>query len=311
MISEKVLGAYASVGALDASAQAEWYRRAGREWGIDCFEIPMLAGAAMAPELVQAFSEMRASLVVTLVAQWATKGQGNPAYGLSSLEESSRQEAIVDVCSVLQQCRALSEQGVEIRNVVVHTGQRAGKPIPHAIAFYRSLVQLRGTVAGLLPETVLAVELADSRPPDHPIPFPASKKGSLRLGCLISTLATVNREVGPGHPIPIVVNWGRVLIDGDDPLASIGEILASDVPLAGVIMSGAGASAQGFTDSHNSHLDPDSGFAEADAAACASTLASSPRSTFIGMKCSVAKGDGEVSVEEVLTAQANVLNDVA
>ncbi len=310
MISEKVLGAYASVGSLSGQEQAEWYKRAQRDWGISCFEIPLLGGVAMAPELVEAFSEMKSSLVVTLVAQWATKGQGNPAYGLSSLEESSRQEALVDAASVVRQCRALSEQGIQIRNIVVHTGQRMGKPIPHAISFYRSLVQLRSAVAGVLPESVLAVELTDSRPPEHPIAFPASKKASLKLACLISTLATVNREVGPGHPIPLVVNWGRVLINEDDPLASIKEILDSDVPLAGVIMSGAGASEQGFSDSHNSHLDPDSGFTEADASACASALASSSQSTFIGMKCSVAKGGDKVSVEEVLTAQAKVLNDV-
>ena len=37
MISEKVLGAYASVGSLSPAEQAEWYKRAQREWGINCF----------------------------------------------------------------------------------------------------------------------------------------------------------------------------------------------------------------------------------------------------------------------------------
>lgn len=120
----------------------------------------------------------------------------------------------------------------------------------------------------------------------------------------------LSKEVVPGHPIHFIVNWGRLLINGDQPLSSIDQILESEVPLAGVILSGAGPSAEGFTDSHNSHLDPDGGFTEADAMACASGLKSNPQPIFIGMKCSTTKGEEQLSVEEVFTAQTELLNRI-
>ena len=77
MISDKVLGVYAAVGSLDPVKQAEWYDIAAKEWNINTFEIPLLGGVPMATELAKIFSENASSLVVTLVALWATKGQGN------------------------------------------------------------------------------------------------------------------------------------------------------------------------------------------------------------------------------------------
>ena len=177
MITEKVLGAYTIVGTLSPTEQANWYRKAVEEWNISTFEVPILAGVPLVPEVVDVFTELSASLVVTLVAQWATVGQKNPAYGLSSLDESSRQAAIVDACSSLQQCATLSEGGVHIRNVFVHTGGRSGETIPHAIAFHQSLIHLREPAAAILPDTTLAVEVTDSLPSDHPIPFPCSQEG--------------------------------------------------------------------------------------------------------------------------------------
>ena len=310
MIAEKVLGAYAAIGSLSPAEQAGWYCKAAQEWEINTFEVPLLAGVPLAPELVEAFAGLPASLVVTLVAQWATSGQNNPSYGLSSLDEPSRQTAVLDTYSVLQQCTALSQQGIRIRNVVVHTGQRSGQAIPHAVAFYRSLVDLRQSVDAVLPNCTLAVEVTDSLPRDHPIPFPAAKKASLGLSSLIEVLTTVNREDVPGHPISLMVNWGRVLINGDSPLSCIHQILESEVSLTGVVLSGAGASANGFIDSHNSHLDPHSGFTAADAMACASALDTSSQPIFLGMKCSLARGSEQLSAEEVLTAQAELLNQV-
>ena len=308
MIDNKVLGAYASVGTLSAAEQAEWYGKAAREWGIDTFEIPLLAGMPMAPELVEVFAEVSASLVVTMVAQWATTGQGNPAYGLSSLDEVARRTALLDAQSILQQCYSLSQQGVGIRCVEAHTGQGTGGGIAHAIALHRSLGELRQAVGALLPDCGLAVEVVDSRPADHPIAFPASKKSSLTLPELIQAVAAVNRESGAS--VSLITNWGRLLINGDEPLEAIGQILQSEVPLAGVILSGAGASPEGFKDSHNSHLDPESGFTAADFTACAEVLQASPDPLFIGTKCSVASGGDPLSIEAVLTAQAELLNQV-
>ena len=310
MITEKVLGAYTIVGTLSPTEQANWYRKAVEEWNISAFEVPILAGVPLASEIVDIFTELSTSLVVTLVAQWATVGQKNPAYGLSSLEESSRQAAVVDACSSLQQCMALSESGIRIRNVFVHTGGRSGETIPHAIAFHQSLTDLRQLASAILPDTTLAVEVTDSLPPDHPIPFPAAKKASLTLDDLIQILSFVNRESVSGQPIALMVNWGRLLVNGDVPLSGVNQILESEVPLSGVILSGAGPSTDGFTDSHNSHLDPQSGFTLEDAMSCASVLASSPQPIFLGTKCSTAKGDEQLSVETVLTAQAELLNQV-
>ena len=261
MITEKVLGAYTIVGTLSPTEQADWYRKAVEEWNISTFEVPILAGVPLVPEVVDVFTELSASLVVTLVAQWATVGQKNPAYGLSSLDESSRQAAIVDACSSLQQCATLSEGGVRIRNVFVHTGGRSGETIPHAIAFHQSLIHLRELAASILPDTTLAVEVTDSLPSDHPIPFPAAKKASLTLSDLIQILSFVNREGASGHPIGLMVNWGRLLVNGDVPLSKPTpdsgirkcrcQVLFCPEPVP---------SADGFTDSHNSHLDPQSGF---------------------------------------------------
>jgi hypothetical protein len=237
-------------------------------------------------------------------------GQKDPSYGFASLNEASRQATLMDACAALQPCRSLSEQGVRIRNVVVQTGQRAGGAIPHAISFYRSLVDLHGILSAVLPDTALAVEVTDTLPLDHPIPFPAAKKASLGLTELIRTLAAVNRVVAPGKPISLMVNWGRLLVNGDRPLDGVQQILASEVPLAGVILSGAGASPNGFMDSHNSHLDPDSGFTIVDLSNCAAVLKASSQPSFLGMKCSRAKGSEQVSVEEVLAAQAKLLGQV-
>jgi len=311
MIADKVLGAYASVGSLSPAEQAEWYRKVSQKWGINTFEIPFLAGVPLPGELVETFIELRASLVVTLVAQGATRGVKNPVYGLSSAEESARLTAVLDACSVLHQCGLLAENGVRIRNLVVHAGQRSGHPLRQAIAFSRSLTDLRQKMAALFPDCALTVEVTDCLPADHPIPFPAAKKASLPLPDLIETVASVNQQTDSAGPIPLMVNWGRLLINGDNPLATLNQILDSAVPLTGVILSGAGATAEGFRDSHNSHLDPESGFTTADAEACATALKSNPQSTFLGMKCSRATATGEVSVEEVLSAQAELLNQLA
>ena len=310
MIAGKVLGAYASVGQLPPTEQAEWYRKATGEWGIDTFEIPILAGVPLASEIVDVLIEVEASLVVTLVAQWATVGQKSPAYGLSSVEESFRQTAILDAYAVAQQCQSLSERGIHIRHMVLHTGQRCGETIPHAIAFYRSLVDLRQLVTDALPDCRLAVEVTDSLPSNHPTPFPAAKKAALTLTSLIQTLTTVNQKNVSSYPIPLIVNWGRLLVNGTPPLSGIEQILASNVHLAGVILSGAGASENGFLDSHNSHLDPESGFGTMDARSCASVLESSDEPIFVGMKCSNAKGREQLSVAEVMAAQAELLDQI-
>ena len=310
MLIEHVMGVYAAVGALGAEEQADWYKRVAREWGIGTFEMPLMAGAPLAPELAEAFAKISASLVVTLVAQWAVTGQTHSAYGLGSLDDDARELAVLDTYSVLQQCATLAQCGVRIRNVVVQVGCRAGEAMPHGIAFYRSLVDLRERIALNLPDAALAVEVTDDLPPDHPIPFPAAKKAALTLSELIQVVGAVNRARLPGHSVSLLVNWGRLLVNGDDPLAGIEQILASEVPLSGVILSGAGASPEGFRDAHNSHLDPDSGFGASDAEACASVLKAHAQPMFLGMKCSRAKGEEEVSVEEVLQAQAELMAQV-
>ena len=308
MITEKVLGAYTIVGTLSPTEQADWYRRAIEEWNINTFEVPILAGVPLVPEVVDVLTELSASIVATFVAQWATAGQKNPAYGLSALDESSRQTALVDTCSSLQQCMTLSEAGIRVRNVFVHTGGRSGETILHAIAFHKSLTHLHQLTTSILPDTTLAVEVTDWLPSDHPIPFPAAKKASLTLSDLIEILSFVNGGNASGNSIALMVNWGRLLVNGDVPLSGIHQILESDVPLSGVILSGAGPSADGFTDSHNSHLDPQSGFTEADALSCAAVLDSSAQPMFLGTKCSTAKGDEELPVQTVLIAQAELLN---
>lgn len=307
MISPKVLGAYAAFGSLSASEQAAWYSKAATEWNIKTFELPIFPEQALPPELVEVFSQVGASIVGTMVANWAGKGQADPAYGLSSTVESARRHALQDAQSVLQQCVDLRAKGVGVRAVAVHTGQRTGGIIEHGIALHRSLSELAQVAQTALPDGELTLEVADSLPVDHAIAFPAAKKAALDVDAVIQVLAAVNGGV-EGTPVSLMLNWGRMLINGDRPLDVIDRVLSSGTPLCGVILSGAGASPNGFMDSHNSHLDPDSGFTADDARECAAVLTASSQSSFLGTKCSVKKGDGEVSVEEVLAAQAELLN---
>ena len=307
MISTKVLGAYAAILPLPPAEQASWYRKAAQDWGINTFEIPLLANTPLAPELAENFAEVSASLVVTLVAQWASAGQANPAYGLASPQENARRAALLDATSVLQQATALTGQGIAIRNIAVHTGQHLGSTIAHAIAFYRSLTALKGLMATALPDTALSVEITDSLPLDHPIAFPGAKKASLDLDALSQILGAVNNDT-PDRPVSLIVNWGRLLINGDVPLDIVNQILVSEIPLAGVILSGADATPNGFADAHNSHLDPNSGFTTKDAQACAAALNASTDSIFMGTKYGRKKGDSQLSVEEILNAQAELLS---
>ena len=307
MISEKVLGAYAAVGALSPSEQAGWYRKAATEWNIKTFEVPLFPGQPLSSELVEVFSDTGASIVGTMVALWAGKGQADPAYGLASTVESARRQALLDAQAVLQQCLDLSAEGVGVKVLAVHTGQGTGGVIEHGIALHHSLSELGKAAQTALPGGELALEVADSRPADHPIPFPAAKKSSLDVDALIQVLAAVNAELD-GTPVAVMLNWGRMLINGDRPLDIIERVLTSDTRLAGVILSGAGASPDGFVDSHNSHLDPDSGFSADDAHQCAAALTASAQSSFLGTKCSVKKGDGALTVDEVLAAQVELLN---
>lgn len=309
MISDKVLGAYAAVGALAPSEQAEWYSRACSEWKIDTFEIPLLGGVSLAPEIVEVLADSSASLVVTMVAQWATKGQQAPGYGLSALDEGLRREALLDVQSAIQQCLTLQRAGIGIRAIELHTGRRTGSAVAHALSFARSLLELGGAAAAALPECEFTVEVTDSLPPEHPIAFPGAKKASLTTEELIEAVAAVNRAA-PFLPISLVLNWGRLLINGDRPLDVVGQVLASPVPLGGVILSGANPTPDGFADAHNSHLDPGGGFTEEDGRACVEVLRTARGSTFIGMKCGVTSSTGELTPEQVLAAEAEFLNSV-
>ena len=309
MISDKVLGAYAAVGSLAPSEQAEWYARACSEWKIDTFEIPLLGGVHLAPEIVEVLADSSASLVVTMVAQWATKGQQAPGYGLSALDEGLRREALLDVQSAIQQCLTLQRAGIGIRAIELHTGRRTGSAVAHAVSFARSLLELGGAAAAALPECELTVEVTDSLPPEHPIAFPGAKKASLRTEELIEAVAAVNR-VAPCLPLSLVLNWGRLLINGDRPLEVVEQVLASPVPLGGVILSGANPTPDGFADAHNSHLDPGGGFTEEDGRACAEVLQAAAGPSFIGMKCGVTSSTGELTPEQVLAAEVEFLNSV-
>ena len=267
MITEKVLGAYAAIGTLPPAEQARWYRHAAQEWGIKAFEIPLLAGSPLPPELVETFADISASLVVTLVAQWATLGQEHPKYGLGSADESARTAALADAREVLDHCTELAQNNIRICHLETHSGQRCGSTLAHGLALYRSLAELKDQIESTLPQTHLTLELTDNLPADHPIAFPGAKKACLNQDNAIEVLNALNQSAD--KPVGLIINWGRLLINGDKPLVNIGQILDSQVPLAGVILSGAGATPHGFADSHNSHLDPASGFSAEDAQACA------------------------------------------
>ncbi len=309
MIDEKVLGVYPSVGTLTPAEQAEWYRKVAKEWGINCFEIPLLAGQPLAPELAEELKSLSSSIVVTMVTQLAIVGQQDTSYGLAAINETSRATAVVDIQSAIQQAVGLSKAGIRVRAIAVHVGRRSGDFISHAIAFYRSLVELKTTLAAVLGDTVLSVEITDSCPDDHPIPFPAAKKAPLDTHQVLQTVATVNRETN-GRDVSMVANIGRFIVNGDDPIAALESLLTAGVPFEGVIMSGAGASKDGFTDSHNSHLDPDCNFTAEDGKSCADLIAASSHRSFVGTKNSVATNKDELTTAEVIAAQAELLNSI-
>jgi hypothetical protein len=317
MITGKVLGAYGCIGTLsptelEPTKQVIWYRRAVDEWGFDHFEVPFVAGAPMAGELADFFAETRSSLVATLMVQWAVTGPGYPEYGLASLDETARQRAFVDAASIVRELVGLQARSIGISHLAVQAGQRMGDPIAHAIAFHRSLVDLDRIVARVLPETILVAENTDTRPSDYPVATPGSKRSALDVDALVQIVGAVNRDLDPGRSVGLMLNWGRLLVDRVDPLATVERALASEAPVVGVILSGARPTPKGLRDSHNSHLDPDSGFAAEDAFACAAALRASPQRAFIGMKCSCAKGDDEfaLTADLVLPAQAELLNRI-
>ena len=317
MIAEKVLGAYAAIGTmspteLPISEQVMWYRRAVEEWDISHFEIPLLAGAPLPSELTEYFAAARVTLVVTLIAQWARAGQENAAYGFSSLDERDRTAAIVDADTVLSECAALEKRGVHVRNLIVQTGRRMGAAIQHAIAFHKSLVTFVGALDAVLPEAQLAVEPTDTRPDDYGIAFPGAKRSSLDAQAILETIVAVNMHVPQEKKVGILINSGRLILDGLSTLETIERVLGSEVPLVGVIFSGARPTPFGFRDSHNCHLDPESGFTADDAVACVAALKRSSSPSFVGMKCSCAKGNDEFGyeIDEVLGAQAALLRQL-
>ena len=307
MISDKVLGAYAAVGALSPSEQAEWYTKACSEWNIDTFEIPLLGGVPLAPELVEALAAGSASLVVTMVAQWATKGQENPGYGLSSLDEGLRREALLDVQSAIEAVPGPSAtRGIGIRALELHTGRRTGSAVAHAVFLRAESAGARGG-GGRGPAGMRADRRGDRQSAAR-APHRVSREPR-RRPCkqeeLIEAVAEVNKAL-PGRPISLVLNWGRLLINGDRPLEVVEQVLESRAPLGGVILSGANPTPDGFADAHNSHLDPGSGFTAADGRACAEALQAADDSCFIGMKCGVTSSAGELTPEQVLAAEAGV-----
>jgi len=317
MLIEKVLGAYGCIGTLSPTElppaeQVVWYRRAVGEWGFNTFEVPFVAGAPMAPELAEFFAGNRSSLVATLMVQWAVTGPKYPEYGLASPDETARQTAFMDAVAIVYELAGLRARGIQIRNLAVQAGQRLGSPIAHAIAFHRSLVDLNRLIARVLPGTVLVVENTDTRPSDYPVATPGSKRSALDVDALLEVAGAVNREVGADPAVGLMINWGRLLVDKVDPLATVKRALSSDVPFVGVILSGARPTPKGLRDSHNSHLDPESGFTAEDAFACAAALRDSPHPAFIGMKCSCAKGDDEfaLTADQVLPAEAELLNRI-
>ncbi len=248
--------------------------------------------------------------MVTLVAQWATKGQEQINYGLGSADECARRQALLDAQSVIQQCLQLQQSGIDVVGLEVHVGQRCGGTAGHAVSLHRSLLELRGVLSQVLPFCRLGVEITDSLPADHATTFPAAKKAALTTAELVDVVAAANS--GRESPVGVIVNWGRLLINGDEPLRLVEELssTSSATPLAGVILSGAEATENGFADAHNSHLDPKSGFSLRDAEACAQLLTGSAQPTFIGMKCSGKRaGASELKPEEVLAAQAEFLAD--
>ena len=317
MLVEKVLGAYGCIGTLSPTElapaeQVVWYRRAVQEWEFTTFEVPFVAGAPMAPELAEFFSGTGSLLVATLMVQWAVTGPKYPAYGLASPDETARQSAFMDTVTIVHELVGLRARGIGIRNLAVQAGQRMGEPIAHAIAFHRSLVDLSRLVARVLPGTVLVVENTDTRPSDYPVATPGSKRSALDVDALIEVAGAVNRVVGSDHHVGLMINWGRLLVDRVDPLTTVERALSADVPMVGVILSGARPTPKGLRDSHNSHLDPESGFTAEDAFACAAVLRGSSHPAFIGMKCSCAKGDDEfgLTADQVLPAEAELLNRI-
>ena len=105
MITEKVLGAYTIVGTLSPTEQADWYRKAVEEWNIKTFEVPILAGVPLVPEIVDVFTELSASLVVN--ALWRSGRQlVKRIQHTDCLHWTKRlvKQRLVDACSSLQQC---------------------------------------------------------------------------------------------------------------------------------------------------------------------------------------------------------------
>jgi len=123
----------------------------------------------------------------------------NLNYGLASLDESGRQQAIADVIEVLNNGDRLAqqEQRARLKAIQIHSAPRVGNSSLQALETSLSyLVAHAGSVN-------MAIEHCDVLRPGHPF-----EKGFLELADEIEVIQQLNSD-----QLGVTINWGRSAIE--------------------------------------------------------------------------------------------------
>lgn len=154
-------------------------------------------------------------LVVSLVPSMMPALGRNPAYGLASSDEASRQEALADVARARDLARILADEYGTRRVAAIEVHSAPGPRGGSRSAFERSLSEiLDWDLAG----AELLVEHCDAY-----VPGQTPAKGFFRLA---DEIEAVQSFALPPDVLGMSLNWGRSAIEGHGPDLALEHIAA-------------------------------------------------------------------------------------
>lgn len=186
--------------------------------------------------------------VVTNIPGTLRNGRGDPSYGLASIDESSRQQAILDVKTLYQQVTRLQQStGAQaVRAVELQSAPRAVGNASSAASLADSLTEIASWNWGAIQ---LSLEHADALVASH-----APEKGFLSLE--EEYRSTSEASIRSGRRVKQNLNWARSAIEArstSGPTAHL-TYLATRDNLCGLVFSGVSPLALGakhpWQDSH-------------------------------------------------------------
>lgn len=240
-----VLGAYALVARLAPELRQGLYEKLP-SLGVDALEIPIgefVAGAQRTD--LSEFSPLDIGLdsVVTCIPTVMQKVGCNKFYGLASVDEAGRSEAVRDIVEVLELSDRLAVSNVRgrLRAIQVHSAPRV-----HQASVEAFEASLREILAVTPKDVEIVVEHCDAQREGRPF-----EKGFLEL----SDELGVAQRIADSR-LGVVINWGRSAIEGRtaEYVTEQIESAAAAGALKGIMFSGvaaeSGAWGPAWEDSH-------------------------------------------------------------